>query len=88
MKVRPIVLIEWHDAWANERWREERDVLADGAPVRCVSVGMELKRDAESVVLYGAYSPESATGLMGNVQIIPASAVVRRVVLKKLKATS
>ena len=84
---RPIVLVEWKDAWSNDRWRPESEVRADGDPVRCVSVGIELKRDKKSIVLYGSYSPESAIGLMANVQIIPASAVLRRVVLHQIKAT-
>ena len=41
MKKRPLVLIEWDDAFGDNRWHDEDDI-GRAVPMRCVTVGWRM----------------------------------------------
>lgn len=41
MKKRPLIIIEWDDAFGNNKWHPE-DNLDDAKPMRCTTVGWRM----------------------------------------------
>lgn len=83
-----LVVLEWIDAHSRNQWTRIDEIRGDGTPLRCRSVGWELRRDkgtAGHTTLCSSLSGEKNEGLVvfGSGDItIPNRCITKRTVIR------